>query len=252
MAIFAEIWSSFYTATLTECYQNINAFTPLLTSIDIKLSNKLGNTNLLLGSSPSIYRQAPSHAVDLAWDRLGDLRLIPLTRDEVEAIGKDPQDAVKFPEKFGTGSDVYAGRLEVFHQIHCLDSLRRDAYFEHYYGSTYPGGLNQTTDMHKLHLSHCIEYLLQGILCQASTDVYTHIWTDAFEHPFPDFSVEHKCRDFDAIKAWHDKNAVDVVNFVNLKAPSDANVHRMSKEFKAVNGWFKTHADVGVHGDEIA
>lgn len=218
----------------------------------MNIRNKPGNTTLLLGSSPSIYRQDPSHAVDVAWDRLGDLRLIPLTADEVKAIGKDPKDVVKFPESFGLGQDAYAGRVDVFHQIHCLDTLRREVYFEHYYGSVYPGGFNQTSKMHRLHTSHCIEYLLQRVLCQATSDVYTHMWTDGVEHPFPDFSVDHKCRDFESLKDWHDKNAVDVDNFVKLKAPPEAKVHRMSREFKELHGWFKDHEDTGSHGDEIA
>lgn len=225
---------------------------PVLKSVEVGLATKSGNTTLLLGSSPSIFRQDPSHEVDLAWDRIGDLRLIPLTRNEVKAIGKDPQDPVKFPDNFGLGPDAYAGRLEVFHQIHCLDALRREAYFEYYYGSVYPGGFNETSEMHRLHLSHCIEYLLHSILCQASTDVYTHIWTDGVDHPFPDFSVDHQCRDFDAVKSWHDQNAVDVDNFVDLKAPPGANVHRMSRDFKELHGWFNTHDDTGLHGDEIA
>lgn len=225
---------------------------PILDSVELGPVTKHGNTTLLLGSEPSIYRQDPSYEVDVAWDRLGDLRLIPLTREEVEAIGKSPQDAVKFPIDFGLGPEAYAGRLDVFHQIHCLDTLRREAYFEHYYGSVYPGGFNQTSNMHRLHLSHCIEYLLHSILCQATTDVYTHIWTDAVEHPFPDFSAKHECRDFDALKAWHDRNAVDVDNFVDLTAPPEANIHRMSREFKELHGWFKTHEDTGSDGTEIA
>ncbi|KAH6653026.1 hypothetical protein BKA67DRAFT_536728 [Truncatella angustata] len=224
---------------------------PVLSSVQVHLTTKSGKTTLLRGPSPSIYRQEPSHEVDLAWDRIGDTRLIPLTRAEVEAIGKDPRDAVKFPESFGLGPDAYAGRLEVFHQVHCLDALRREAYFEHYYGSVY-GGYNETSEMHRLHLSHCIEYLLQGILCQANTDVYTHIWTDGVDRPFPDFSVNHQCRDYDAIKSWHDQNAVDVDNFVELRAPPDAKVHRMSREFKDLHGWFETHEDTGSYGDEIA
>lgn len=224
----------------------------MLSSVRVPLTTRSGNTTLLLGSSPSIYRQEPSREVDLAWDRIGDTRLIPLTRAEVEAVGKNPHDAVRFPEDFGLGADAYAGRLEVFHQIHCLDALRREAYFEHYYGPAYGGGYNATSKMHRLHLSHCIEYLLHHILCQANTDVYTHIWTDGVKHPFPDFSVDHQCRDFDAVKSWHDRNAVDVDNFVELVAPPDANVHRMTREFKELHGWFNKHDDDGKYGDEIA
>ncbi|KAM7195062.1 protein of unknown function (DUF3328) domain containing protein [Rhypophila sp. PSN 637] len=224
----------------------------LLDSLEIKTQTQRGNTTLLLGPNPSIYRQPPSHEVDLAWDRIGDLRLIPLTAEEVIAIGQDPSSAVKFPPNFGLGPDTYAGRLDVFHQIHCLDALRREAYFDHYYSGVFPGGPKTVSKMHSLHLSHCLEYLLQRIVCQASTDVYTHMWTDGVEHPFPDFSVDHTCKDFEGIKKWHEENAVDVDRFVALKAPGDAKVHRMTKEFKELHGWFETHGDDGVYGDEIA
>lgn len=151
---------------------------PVLSSINVPIKPKYVDITLLMSPNPSIYRQDPSHEVDLAWEEIGDLRLIPLTRDEVLAVGKDPEEVVRFPDSFGLGPERYAGRIDVFHQVHCLDALRREAYFEHYYGKRYPGGWNDTTEMHRLHLSHCIEYLLHSVLCQASTDVYTHVWTD--------------------------------------------------------------------------
>ena len=72
-----------------------------MNSVDIQVISKAMNATLLLPHELSIYRQDPSREVDLAWQRLGDLRLIPLTREEVTAIGKDPDDAVRFPESFG-------------------------------------------------------------------------------------------------------------------------------------------------------
>lgn len=185
--------------------------------------------------------------MDKAWEQLGDLRLIPVTLDEVTAAGKVPEDVVKFPSSFGLGEEAYAGRLSVFHQIHCLDAVRREAYAQHYY----PDGVNDTTGMHRLHLSHCIHYLLQNILCQANTDIYTHIWTDAQATAWPDFNVNAQCRDFDAVKSWHKKNAVDLKSFDNLRAPSGAKIHRMSREFKKVLGYFESHEDIGDHGSEI-
>nr|XP_036578867.1 uncharacterized protein CTRU02_11121 [Colletotrichum truncatum]KAF6786250.1 hypothetical protein CTRU02_11121 [Colletotrichum truncatum] len=225
---------------------------PLLEEGDIPFFDKKLDATLLLNEPVSIYRQEPSLKVDIAWDRLGDLRLIPLSREDVESMGKDPEDAVKFPPEWGLGDDVYAGRLDVFHQIHCLDALRRESYFEHYYGESYPKGYNQTGEMHRLHLSHCIWYLLQSIMCQATTDVYTHIWTDGVEHPFPDFSAKHKCRDYGAIKKYQNEHAVSVEPFVALKAPPGAKVHRMTRHFKELHGFFDVHEDDGNHGDEIA
>ncbi|KAK2041679.1 hypothetical protein LZ31DRAFT_597018 [Colletotrichum somersetense] len=225
---------------------------PILEAIDIPLFDKQLDATLLLNEPVSIYRQDPSPEVDLAWEKLGDLRLIPLSRKDVESLGKDPNDAVKFPSEWGLGEDVYAGRFDVFHQIHCLDALRRESYFEHYYGKSYPKGFNETGEMHRLHLSHCIWYLLQSIMCQATTDVYTHIWTDGVEHPFPDFSAQHKCRDYGAIKRYQDKHAVPVDPFVALRAPPGAKVHWMTRHFKELHGFFDTHEDDGHYGKEIA
>ncbi|PYI07696.1 hypothetical protein BO78DRAFT_366519 [Aspergillus sclerotiicarbonarius CBS 121057] len=196
----------------------------------------------------SIFRQDPSPEVDKAWRELGDTRPIPLTKAQVLAMGKDPTQAVKFPSSWGLGPETYAGRLDVFHQIHCLDALRQEAYWDYYYGAKYPGGLNTTGDIHRLHLSHCINYLLQNILCNANTAVYTHFWTDTLEHPFPDFDIMHQCRDFGAVKEWQSGRAVDEEMFVNLQRPDEYGPGRfMSYRFKQVHGFFETHEDGGVY-----
>lgn len=219
---------------------------PVLDDVEIKIQPKRMDATLLESSPLSIFRQEPSDEVDHAWRQLGDTRPIPLTREQVLAIGKDPQQAVRIPESWGLGPDMYAGRIDVFHQIHCLDSLRREAYFEHYYGSKYPGGFNDTTPMHRLHLSHCVYLLLQNILCNANTDVYTHFWTDTLHHPFPDFNIHHQCRDFEAVRDWQNRHALDEEAFVALRRPDDYGPpHVMSHRFKEVHGFFRNHEDYG-------
>ncbi|CAN8099971.1 unnamed protein product [Discula destructiva] len=192
------------------------------------------NATLLSSPSDEIFRGDPSPEVDAAWRRISSEQPVAITRDEVLALGKDPDKAVRYPKGFnGTGDqdDLYAGRIDVFHQIHCLDALRREAHFDHYYGQKYPN-LNATNNLHKAHLSHCVYYLLQNIMCQASVDVYTHVWTDTLMQPFPDFQIEHKCRSFDAILDWQDNNALDLHEFYQLRRPSDSDPLEMSAEFK--------------------
>ncbi|THC95118.1 hypothetical protein EYZ11_005402 [Aspergillus tanneri] len=190
------------------------------------------NATLFPRDPPSIFRREPSAEVDDAWMRIIDTRPIPLSRADVLAIGKDPAQSVRLSSDFGLGPEVYAGRIDVFHQLHCLDALRREAYFDHYYGQKYPGGFNDTDQHHRYHLSHCIYMLLQNILCNANTDIYTHFWTDAVEHPWPDFNIPHKCRDFSAILDWQNKHAVNEEMFVGMKRPDDQRPHRMSSHFK--------------------
>ncbi|PMD63759.1 uncharacterized protein K444DRAFT_522224 [Hyaloscypha bicolor E] len=210
---------------------------PILDETDIRISPKRMDATLLQRNPPVIYREPPSDAVDMAWQALVDTRPVPLSRSQVEAIGKDPSRSVQIPPSWGHGNESYFGRIDVFHQIHCLDALRREAHFEYYYGESYPNVWNDTTEFHRLHLSHCVYLLLQNIMCNANTDVYTHIWTDTLVHPFPDFNINHQCKDFSAVMEWQEKNGLDEESFVALKRPEGYPYMKMSRKFKEVNGW---------------
>ncbi|GAB7336037.1 hypothetical protein MBLNU13_g08854t2 [Cladosporium sp. NU13] len=201
---------------------------PILDDIDLRVKRKKMDTTFVQQQSSYYLRQKPGPQVDAAWWSLLDTRPIAITKERVLEIGKDPAEAVKIPESWGHGSDMYFGRIDVFHHIHCLDALRKEAYFEHYYGERYPGGLNDTSDFHREHLSHCIYLLLQNVLCSANTDVYTHVWVDNLEHPWPDF-----------------ENALDEKAFSELVKPEGYPVRKANHRFKEVNGWFKDHEDDG-------
>jgi hypothetical protein len=88
--------------------------------------------------------------------------------------------------------------------------------------------------LHNLHLSHCLNTLLENLMCTGNVDVYTHFWMDAQEHAFPDFNMNHKCRDFDAILAWQEDHAVSVEEFAKVRAPEGGKVRIMGHEFKEV------------------
>jgi hypothetical protein len=84
-------------------------------------------------------------------------------------------------------------------------------------------------------------------MCTGNVDVYTHFWMDAQEHAFPNFNMNHKCRDFDAILAWQKEHAVSVEEFAKVRAPEGGKVRIMGHEFKEVFGWFEEiHPDNGV------
>ncbi|RYP78637.1 hypothetical protein DL769_003133 [Monosporascus sp. CRB-8-3] len=152
-------------------------------------------------------------------------------------MGKDSAKSVQIPPSWGYGNNTYFGRIDVFHQLDCLDALRREAYFEHYYGEHYPGGYNNTTEFHRPHPSHRVYLPLQNIMCNANMDVYTHIWTDTLEHPFPDFNIDHQCKDFSAVLDWQKKNGLDETKFVDLKRPEGYQFRKMNHKFKEIHGW---------------
>lgn len=58
------------------------------------------NAALYPGPNPSYARQKPSPKVDAWWDELELLRTIPITREQVIKLGKDPEIVAKFEDEY--------------------------------------------------------------------------------------------------------------------------------------------------------
>lgn len=104
-------------------------------------------------------------------------------------------------------------------QIHCLDLLRRAA-FADYPGYSPPAEAHDR--MWWMHLGHCTDLILQNIQCNANTEVLTVAWVEDHDVPWPDFSIQRKCRSFDTILDWQRKNAVDEEKFGRMPMPKTA------------------------------
>ena len=192
----------------------------------------------------SLFRAPPSPEVDEAWDRIGSLKAHPISSAAILALGKDPSMTAKFTEDWGYGPDAHVAELDVLHQIHCLNAVRRDVHWKHYFGARYPDG--DFPELHRVHTDHCIYIILQHLMCTASTDLITQPWVEGQLHPFPHFSINRKCRDFNAILAWHEDNmAGDVEKFKRLRRPEGQVPVPMSEEFKRLFGYDHDHN----HGD---
>ncbi|KAL9118983.1 MAG: hypothetical protein Q9187_004463 [Circinaria calcarea] len=104
---------------------------------------------------------------------------------------------IMFPKGRGfiRKDDIANGEIRgvaVFHQLHCLDGLRRG-----YYAAL----KSQSPSVHAdpAHMRHCIDYLRQSLLCCADTNL---------EHVDPNlkgttgWGFPRKCRDIVRIKDW--------------------------------------------------
>ncbi|TAQ86498.1 hypothetical protein B7494_g5170 [Chlorociboria aeruginascens] len=154
----------------------------------------------------AIYQAPPSPEVDKAWNRIGDNMIFGISREEVIRVGKDPDMILKVnPEWDEIPSDLYMAEVDVFHQIHCLNSLRKALItnYDHYWGSRYGFEPPQIFDTH---LRHCQSILLQSIMCHSDLEVITHIWQEDQSIPYPDFGVNKQCRDFNALLEWKEAN----------------------------------------------
>lgn len=86
----------------------------------------------LWGNETNIWRQNPSAEVDAAWNYFDESRYLLVTKSEVERMGLSSETAVQWPSN--STEDIYVADIDVYHVMHCLNEMRRNAYhnFPHY------------------------------------------------------------------------------------------------------------------------
>jgi Mycotoxin biosynthesis protein UstYa len=223
-------------------YIKTNVLAPILDEIDLKFTTKqiVGEDE---DTDHSIFRQPPSPAVDAAWNNLSNLNSIWVSSSDIVRMGKDPKSVAKYPESFNLGLDAYAAELDSLHKIHCLNSLRKEIYFDYYFGDKYPDG--KTPELHQAHTSHCLYVLLQHLMCEASTDIVTREWVEGQIHPYPDFSINRQCGDFNALLKWQEGRRVTNDEFRAWRMPEGHVPKPVSDEFKRVFGYGNGPNDPG-------
>jgi hypothetical protein len=194
---------------------------PILDDIEVPIIDYQIQGGLFPSSDPLLGRLEPGPETDELWQDFEVQRSFVLNREQVLALGKDPDKAVKYPDsEFGLGDDAYMAGLDVFHQLHCFDAIRKEAFKDYYFdGERYheegygpESGLpkRQHTEIWWLHLRHCTDIIVQALTCGADTSMTTMTWLETQQRPWPDFSVNKKCKSFEAVKKWRDDNALDV------------------------------------------
>ncbi|KAF2102662.1 hypothetical protein NA57DRAFT_71651 [Rhizodiscina lignyota] len=102
-------------------------------------------------------------------------------------------------------NNTYVVELQVFHDLHCLNMIRKTAYPDQYpeMWEYYENGTVNHNSLPSFHLDHCIDSLRQGLMCTADvTPVVFHHNADDPYHIFPQIWSTRTCRDFDRIKEW--------------------------------------------------
>ncbi|KAI0947367.1 hypothetical protein AcV7_009811 [Taiwanofungus camphoratus] len=185
---------SFRRTNNVQCGKQLSTFSPAFEAIEYQPILFNGTFNF-----PSIYRGHPTAEIDAAWNRISTgVKPTRISRDVLEKIGKrDRPSSVKFRDEDGGG---YMVSLEVTHQLHCLNMLRKYVYHE-YYESWDPSFLAKP-EVFRTHLDHCVEMIRQNIMCHGDVGLITYEWVKGFSLPYPDFNTLHQCRNFDKILDW--------------------------------------------------
>ncbi|XPS80983.1 hypothetical protein M3J09_012927 [Ascochyta lentis] len=165
-------------------------------------------------SEVSVARRQPNPSADAIWDEWELTRVYPVSHSELNKMGVDPSTVAKLEDStWGLGDDTYAAIFDVYHHVHCLNSLRHVAYGEYYNKSQ---ARAHTVKQREIHINHCIDILLQGIQCNANLDLIPLHWVETQEYPFPDMSINKKCVNFDGLTEWRKKHTIDMDKYVEV------------------------------------
>ena len=187
--------------------------------LDLELKPKMINGTLYPPrDSPSIARQMPNPEADAIWEEYELVRIFPVTADQIRAMGKDPSTVAKLDdEEWGLGDDAHVAFVDVFHHLHRLNSLRKLAYSGYYGDEPHNNsGKAPPKEMHSIHINHCVDILMQNIMCSGHVSLATMHWVADHPYPFPDMSVNRQCINFDKLAEWRKENTIDADKYEKI------------------------------------
>ncbi|KAI1422340.1 hypothetical protein F5Y12DRAFT_763109 [Xylaria sp. FL1777] len=215
--LFGTMWYRQSSPVKNAELRSTSIYSPVYDSIDLGLHEIQVNGTLYPPKQPSIARQMPNPEADRVWEDYERVRPLRLTKSQLIRMGKDPSKVSKYEDTdWGFGDDAYVGDLDVFHQLHCLNTLRQYAYADYYHMTAI--NASDENSLMALHVNHCVDILLQEIQCSGNAGFITSGWVQNQRYPQPDMSINRKCIVFENVVAWRNANSVDSDKYKKLMA----------------------------------
>ncbi|KAF4591063.1 hypothetical protein EYR40_009663 [Pleurotus pulmonarius] len=142
-----------------------------------------------LGQDLSPFQAPPSKELDQRWQGLYSLGMSRISRYEAAKL---PNATAPIPGDKGH----YVVELDVFHQLRCLDRIRRTIYSDHY-----PEAHISVEDNEE-YVSHCVDSIRQSLMCSSDVSLLVWQWDEAALQSRIRTDVVRRCRDFDNVKGW--------------------------------------------------
>ncbi|KAI5865375.1 hypothetical protein GGS23DRAFT_558957 [Durotheca rogersii] len=128
---------------------------------------------------------APNASTDAAWDTILDAGLVRLTAAQADKLSAPTARSQQDPTS-------YVGILEVFHQLHCLNILRKRLY------ASDPAV--QLGD--SFHTAHCFDYIRQSLMCLSDVNIAPISWSERKGEYAIHWDTVRQCRNFEGIHKW--------------------------------------------------
>ncbi|KAI1105459.1 hypothetical protein F4804DRAFT_128701 [Jackrogersella minutella] len=196
-----------------------STYSPVFDRVDLEMKPRVVQGTLFPAKEgASIARELPNPTADELWDEWELSRFYPLTRDDILRMGKDPSTVTKLEDaEWGMGDDAYVGAFDVYHQIHCLNTLRHNAYRSYYH---LKARNHSVMGLPEIHINHCVDILLQALQCSGNMNMMTYHWVAGQDYPQPDMSINRQCINFDKLTAFRKENGLDLDKYVDIMKKS--------------------------------
>ncbi|KAJ7775804.1 hypothetical protein B0H14DRAFT_2631836 [Mycena olivaceomarginata] len=151
------------------------------------------------GADLSPFQVPSSPALDDAWEDLYNFGVSRIPREE----------AVKLPNKTSAvpgDPGYYIAELDVFHELHCLNMIRKALDPDYY-----PDWNIKIVERAREHVSHCVDWIRESIMCHSDTSVIVWQWNGRVQQSMPKARIPHTCRNFEPIQKWGRQNQMVVV-----------------------------------------
>ncbi|KAI1208509.1 uncharacterized protein F4807DRAFT_468719 [Annulohypoxylon truncatum] len=185
---------------------------------------------------PTPYGGPPSPTVDRLWR---DLAVNWTAVSIPEPLGNRANLAgsalIRRGDKDGNPTLQYLASVEVFHQLHCLDLLRKAAQPNYDYYSQLGEPMFHDDSLYQLstHIGHCLDILRQSLTCNPDHALIGYVHVDGQDFPVPNFpSVKHQCsppEQFEELRRWTKEKAVEELTLGDLLDKTDARITVLSE-----------------------
>ncbi|CAO1605803.1 hypothetical protein XANCAGTX0491_009309 [Xanthoria calcicola] len=161
--------------------------------------------------SRSRFAGEPSPEIDATWDELLAPMNIRVTKAELDS---ENVESVVLPEGGG-----YLSWIGAFHQLHCINMLRKWVHPEYYHADMTPAAKKHMES----HVDHCIEFLRQSALCRPDLSLTTFKWDPQKTRPmFNASESSHTCVNWDILIESMAARRVTENEILSLKNPLTA------------------------------
>ncbi|KAJ6626875.1 hypothetical protein B0H10DRAFT_1780690 [Mycena sp. CBHHK59/15] len=143
------------------------------------------------GPNLPVYDQPPSDEVDRAWQSLYEFAYSKIPRHQAIRL------ANKTYPILGDQPTTYMLALDVFHELHCLDEVRKAMYPEYY-----PHTSEGMSLLNFSHMRHCLSSLRQSIMCASDISTIVWQWSEKSQAAKERSDILHTCRDFTKVQEW--------------------------------------------------